>query len=306
MMRTTILNIQNPKISCVALFANFNVPEKANAALQVADYLSDIGVVVAFHAYNRDKIFRMRRHKSSFLYLNTDELYTTTEMVIVFGGDGTILEAARFAAPHNIPLLNFNLGRVGYMAELELSEMEMLKDICDGNYFLDERSMLSVQVYNSSGKLRKSTFALNDAVITNGALARLVDLELYESDRLLTTYRADGLIVSTPTGSTAYFMSAGGSIVDPHLAAICVAPICSYSLMARPILFTDSSEICIKNVCLREKMIYLTVDGKINIELYVDNMVKIRKSELKTLFVRVKDRSFYTNLSAKLCNTAKL
>ena len=306
MMRTTILNTQNPKISRGAIFANFNVPEKATAALQVSDYLVELGVVVAFHAYNRDKIFRMRRHKPSFLYLNTDELYTGTDLVIVFGGDGTILEASRFAAPNNIPLLNFNLGRVGYMAELELKELECLKDICDGNYFLDERSMLSVQVFNSSGKLRKSTFALNDAVITNGALARLVDLELYEGEHLLTTYRADGLIASTPTGSTAYFMAAGGSIVDPHLSAICVAPICSYSLTARPILFADSAEIRVRNVCLREKMIYLTVDGKINIELYYDNVVKISKSEIKTLFVRVKDRSFYTNLSAKLGNTTTI
>jgi NAD+ kinase len=222
-------------------------------------------------------------------------------MVAVFGGDGTILEAARYAAPQNIPLLGFNFGRVGYMAELEISEIEALSEIINGNYTLDERSMLSVEVMNSAKKVRKTTFALNDAVLTNGSLARLVDLELYEGGTFLTKYRADGLILSTPTGSTAYSMSAGGSIIDPHLSTICVTPICPYSLISRPILFTDTSVLEVKNLSRREKMIYLTIDGKINIELYYDDVVRITRSDMKTRLVRVKNSSFYTNLRAKLC-----
>ena len=295
------MNSPNPKIHCVAIYVNFNIPEKGNAALQVADFLSEHGVTVAFHILNRDKIFRLHRHKSNFVYLNTEELYSTSDMVAVFGGDGTILEAARYAAPQNIPLLGFNFGRVGYMAELEISEIEALSEIINGNYTLDERSMLSVEVMNSAKKVRKTTFALNDAVLTNGSLARLVDLELYEGGTLLTKYRADGLILSTPTGSTAYSMSAGGSIIDPHLSTICVTPICPYSLISRPILFTDTSVLEVKNLSRREKMIYLTLDGKINIELYYDDVVRITRSDMKTRLVRVKNSSFYTNLRAKLC-----
>lgn len=295
------MNSQNPKINRVAIFANFNIAEKGNAALQVADYLSDRGITVAFHASNRDRIFRLHRHKSNFIYLGTEDLYSTTDMVTVFGGDGTILDAARYAAPYGLPILGFNLGRIGYMAELELAEIDLLSQICEGNYSIDERTMLSVEVMNSARKIRKTAFALNDAVLTNGAMARLVDFELYEGGTFLTQYRADGLIISTPTGSTAYSMSAGGSIIDPHLAAICVTPICPHSLISRPILFSDTSVLEMKNTSKREKMIYLTVDGKINFELYYNDIVRVTKSDKKTRLIRVKNSSFYANLRAKLC-----
>lgn len=296
------MNAKNPKINRVAIFSNFNIPEKADAALLVADYLADLGVSVAFHILNREKIFRMRRHKPSFCYFNTEELYKTSDLVAVFGGDGTILEAARFAAPNQVPMIGFNLGRVGYMAELEVGEVDLLKEVCAGNYEIDERSMLSVEVMNAARRVRKTTFALNDAVLTNGSLARLVDLELYEGDTMLTRYRADGLILSTPSGSTAYSMSAGGSIIDPRLQAICVTPICPYSLVARPILFADTAELEVKNICKREKMIYLTIDGKINIELYYEDIVRVVKSDLKTKLVHVKKSNFYSTLRAKLCS----
>lgn len=295
------MNPPNPKINRVTVFANFNIHEKGNAALYVADYLSERGVTVAFHASNREKIFRQHRHKSNFVYLQADELYKDSDMVTVFGGDGTILDAARHAAPYNVPILGFNFGRIGYMAELELSEIDLLSQICEGNYTIDERSMLSVEIMNSEKKLRKSTYALNDAVLTNGSLARLVDFELYEGDTLLSHYRADGLILSTPTGSTAYSMSAGGSIVDPRLNAICVTPICPHSLTSRPILFSDSSILKVKNISRREKMIHLTVDGKVSFDLYYNDIVRISKSDKKTRLIRVKNSSFYTNLRAKLC-----
>lgn len=300
------MNSQNPKINRVAIFTNFNVPEKGNAALQVADFLAERGITVAFHILNREKIFRMHRHKSNFLYLGAEELYQNTDMVAVFGGDGTILEAARYAAPYDIPLLSFNFGRVGFMAELELNEMDRLAEICDGNYMIDERMMLSIEVMNAERKIRKTSFALNDAVLTYGSMARLIDLELYEKGMFLAKYRADGLILSTPTGSTAYSMAAGGSIIDPQIGAICVTPICPYSLISRPILFNDSSELEVKNFSRREKMIYLTIDGKINIELYYNDIVRITKSEMRTRLIRIKHSSFYTNLRAKLCNTDSL
>lgn len=300
------LNSQNPKINCVAIFTNFNIPEKANAALEIADFLSKKGITVAFHMLTKERIFRMHRHRSNFVYLPTDELYQNADVVAVFGGDGTILDAARYAAPYDIPLLCFNLGRVGYMAELELSELDLLAKICDGNYTFDERSMLSVEVMNAEKKIRKTSFALNDAVLTYGSMARLVDLELYECGQFLTKYRADGLILSTPTGSTAYSMSAGGSIIDPKLGAICVTPICPYSLISRPILFHDKSVLEIKNISKREKIIYLVIDGKINIELYFNDVVRITKSDMRTRLIRVKDSSFYTNLRAKLCTIDSL
>ena len=128
------------------------------------------------------------------------------------------------------------------MTELEMSELSLLSQLIEGNYQIDERSMLSVSVLSERG-VRNESFALNDAVISNGSISRVVDLELYEGGELVSSYRSDGIIVATPTGSTAYSMSAGGPIADPKLACLCVTPVCPHSLSARTLLFRDDAVI---------------------------------------------------------------
>ena len=227
----------------IALITNFNIYEKAGAAMQVAQRLSAYPCEVLVASFNRDKVLRMNRGRMPFTFLPMDELYAHADLLIVLGGDGTILEAARRSAVRQTPILGINLGRVGYMAELEMGELDMLAHLFDrvtaeghipADYSIETRSMLHVEVVNTAGEVRQQMYGLNDAVITNGSVSRIVDIELSENGNPVTTYRADGLIVATPTGSTAYSMSAGGPVTDPRVKCFCVTPICPHSLAARP------------------------------------------------------------------------
>jgi NAD+ kinase len=284
----------------IALITNFNIPEKAGAAIKVADRLLEEDCQVLIASYNREKLARIHKDREEFCYLPLESLYTEANILIVLGGDGTILEAARRAAQRGTPILGINMGRLGYMAELEMSELSHLHRLFTGEYELEKRSMLRVELHAQSGELRSFCYALNDAVISNGSVSRIIDLELSESGIPVTTYRADGLIIATPTGSTAYSMSAGGAIVDPHVECFCVTPICPHSFIARPLVFSDKSTLEIKNVCVREKMLYLTVDGKMNFELYRNQVVKITKSSMETNLIRLKPCGFYKKLRQKM------
>lgn len=284
-----------------ALITNFNINEKLTAAIQVADKLIGTGECrILITANNKDRITRMHYYRKEFVYLPVDQIYSEADIVVVLGGDGTILESARRAAPHGKPIIGINLGRLGYMAELDMTELDLLPSLFNGEYNLESRSMLSVSIIGSTGKTRFTSYALNEAVISNGSIARIVDLELYEEDTFMNSYRADGLIIATPTGSTAYSMSAGGPIIDPALACFCVTPICSHFSSSRPVLFSDRSVLRVKNVCKREKSLYLTLDGKSNSELYYGDFVRVTRSDLTTKLIRIKKQMFYRTLRQKM------
>ena len=284
----------------IALITNFNIYEKVNAAIAVAQRLSEYGCKLLVSTNNKERMMRMNRSGVDFSYLPLDEVYANAEIAVVLGGDGTILEAARRAAPRATPILGINLGRVGYMAELELNELDMLPRLMSGDYTIDVRSMLQVEQYSVAGKLKSHTYALNDAVISNGSIARIVDLELSENGLPVTRYRADGLIIATPTGSTAYSLSAGGALVDPRLGCFCVTPICPHSLGARPLLFPDNAVLQVKNTCQRERNLFLTVDGRTNYELFRNETVRISRSDLVTNLIRMKNNGFYHILRMKM------
>jgi len=283
-----------------ALMTNFNITEKANAAMAVADRILAQGGEVLIAAFHREKLTRMNKSREEFRYLPIDSVYAEADVLIVLGGDGTILEAGRRAAQRGIPILGINLGRLGYMAELEMGELDQLSRLFSGEYRIEERSMLRVELLSAGGDLRAFCDALNDAVISNGSVSRMIDLELCEGDETVTTYRADGLIIATPTGSTAYSMSAGGAVVDPRVACICATPICPHSFIARPLLFPDDAVLRVRNICNREKMLYLTVDGRMNFELYRNQSVRITKSNKTTRLIRLKNSDFYRKLRKKM------
>ena len=288
------------QIKKILLITNFNIYDKATAAFKVAEYLDSLGCEICLLTFNKDKICRFTKPKVWFTFLSPEEAYGTVDAVIVLGGDGTILESARRAAATNTLVLGLNLGRLGYMAELELSEIEELKRITSGEYSVETRSMINIELVNKDGSIRKAEYALNDAVLSNGSISRVVDIELYEGGQYITSYRSDGLIISTPTGSTAYSLAAGGAIVDPRLNCLCVTPICPHSLYARPLVFRDSANLEIKNICQREKTLFLTVDGRINYELCIGESVRITRSPLKTSFIKLKSDSFYERLRQKM------
>jgi len=238
-------------------------------------------------------------HRKEFYYASPDEIYRSSELIIVLGGDGFVLDSARRAAPVGVPILGINMGRVGYMTELEMDELDLLDRVFEGNYHLDQRAMLRVDIKGSSGQSKTVAYALNDAVIANGTTARIVDLELSDHGELVNTYRADGLVIATPTGSTAYSLSAGGPIIDPKLSCFCVTPICPHSLLARPLIFPDSAVLEIKNICVREKVLHLTVDGRANFDLFLGDSVIVTKASMKTKLLRVKDEDFYSKIRLK-------
>ncbi len=286
----------------IALITNFNITEKANAAMAVAERLLRQDCEILIAAFNREKLMRIHKSREEFRYLPIESVYAEANILIVLGGDGTILEAARRAAHRGTPILGINLGRLGYMAELEPGELDLLSRLFTGEYTLETRSMLRVELL-SGGELRSFCYALNDAVISNGSVSRMIELELSEGGVPVTTYRADGLIIATPTGSTAYSMSAGGALVDPRVPCFCVTPICPHSFIARPMIFSDSSVLEVRNICAREKMLYLTVDGRMNFELYRNQMVRVTKSNLQTNLIRLKSCGFYRKLRQKMSDS---
>ena len=287
-------------IKKIAVITNYNIYDKAGAAMNVARKLYELGCEVYASVYNKEKIIRMNKNEIKFNFVPMEEIYSTVDAVCVLGGDGTILESARRAAPYGTPIIGINLGRVGFMAEIEPNELDHLEKVVSGNYKIEERSMLAVDIINTSGKVRASGVALNDAAITNGSIARIVDLELTEAGIPVATYRSDGIIIATPTGSTAYSMAAGGAIVDPRVACFCVTPICPHSLSSKPLVFPDSAVINIKNICQREKILYLTIDGRANFELYRGESVQITRSQISTRFITVNESKFYTKLRQKM------
>ena len=283
-----------------ALITNFNIYDKAVVAMKVAEELLANGAEVLIPSVNKDRIFRMHKNRREYVYLPLEEAYRAADCIVVLGGDGSILDAARLAAPLSKPLLGINMGHLGYMAEMEVGEISQLSKVINGEYEIDERAMLSVRVLTQTGGMRAESFALNDVVISNGSVSRIVDLELYEGGELVSTYRADGMILATPTGSTAYSMSAGGPITDPHLPCMLLTPICPHSLTVRPLLFRDDAKLEIKNVCQREKMLYLTVDGRINFEIYRGDMIQVTRSPMKTRLIRIQKGGFYNRLQKKM------
>ena len=223
------------------------------------------------------------------------------ELIIVIGGDGTIMRAARQAAPHNIPILGVNCGHLGYLAELEHDEPELISRYFDGDYTVEKRMMLKVSCSGSTH------FALNDAVISHGVLSRMAEIELWCGKEHVSRYYADGLIAATPTGSTAYSLSAGGPVVDPRLDCFIVTPICPHSLGAKPLIFAPDSVLRAVNAYQPRAEdepayggLYLTVDGIDNISLPHGESVTVTKAEISTSFIRMNRRGFYTVLNGKL------
>ena len=287
------------ELKSIAVIANFNISDKLNGAMQTAEKLLSLGCTVIAPARGIDRVnesFPEMVGKISFM--SFDKLYKSSDAVIVLGGDGTILETARHAAGSGVPVLGMNLGRLGYLAELEMNELDRLEEIVKGEYTLDERSMLKVSIRSERKGNIYCGYALNDAVISNAP--KLIDLDLFDNGTPITSFRADGLIISTPTGSTAYSMAAGGAVVDPRLKCFCITPICPHSFTSKPLIFPDSAEIEVVNCTKREKRITLTLDGRQFFDVYYGDTVLVGKAPFSAKMIRVKPESFYQTLRNKL------
>ena len=220
------------------------------------------------------------------------------EMVICFGGDGTILHMAKAATKRDIPILGVNIGTMGFMAELESSELDKLALLADGNYMLDNRMMLDVTIQRDRDIIYHD-ICLNDVVITKGAVARIVHLQVKCDGVCALESGGDGVIISTPTGSTAYNFSAGGPIVEPDARNIIITPICPHEVGSRCIVASDRRTVTVEMIHNARRNAYLSADGGRAVRLNMGDVATIKKSHLETKLVRLKDRSFYDVVSAK-------
>jgi len=224
------------------------------------------------------------------------------DCLVVLGGDGTLLGVARKAAPGGIPVLGVNMGNLGFLTEVDPPDLTgALEKLIQGEYVIEERMMLDAGVYRN-GALVWQSLALNDTVISKGAFARLIYLEALVDDEYVTTYPADGLIIATPTGSTAYSLSAGGPLVTPNLELMLVTPICPHSLWARPLVIGAESKVKI-NILSELDKIMLTMDGQYGFKLQKKDSVVISRSPHRAKFIRLKPSRFFYLLREKLSET---
>ncbi len=225
-----------------------------------------------------------------------DEMISQCDAVIAIGGDGTIIHAAKHAAQAQKPILGINVGRLGFVAGLETDELELLELLVSGKYTVDNRMMISATVGKADGDVTYQ--ALNEAVISRGSLSRILDFQVSLNEDTICRYRADGLILSTPTGSTAYSLSAGGPVVDPSMECMILTPICPHSLLTRPVVFNANSLISAKADSAGE--IYLTLDGAASIRIESGEQVYFSKSRLSVQLIQLHHKGFYQVVNEKL------
>ena len=225
--------------------------------------------------------------------LKNEQLYELADIIVVIGGDGTIIHSAKKAAEFSKPVLGINAGRVGYLAGLEGNELGKLKNLLSGDYSIKSRMLLSVQIGE------KEYLSLNDAVISKGPVSRMIDITVKLHGECIS-YRADGLIAATPVGSTAYSLSAGGPIVDPDLDSIILTPICPQSLYARPILIAPNEVISISAIPPEGTGAYITIDGEQTCPIIDGQMVKVKRAEkLRVSFIELQKGVFLNALADK-------
>jgi len=231
--------------------------------------------------------------------LKKNKIPEAVDLLIVLGGDGTFLSVGRLIGKKDTPILGINLGGLGFLTEVKLDDLyPVLESVLNGDYRVDKRLMLQTHVHRQGERIAQYS-VLNDVVITKGALARMITLTTYIDSKFVTTYRADGLIISTPTGSTAYSLAAGGPIVYPDLNVIVLSPICPHSLTNRPIVIPDTSKVEVILESENEDVL-LTLDGQVGFALRARDVVEIRKAEKGITLIQPKERNYYEILRTKL------
>ena len=289
----------------IYLFINDIKDTDLSVTGKIIDYLLSYDVEVFVDDFFCKKLDKNIQNKVFFI--NKNELSSDIDYAIVIGGDGTILRASKVLCKLDVPIVGINLGKVGYMAELEVDEYEILssllcKEKTNDAVKTDSRMMLSCNVLRD-GKIVFSGECLNEAVIAKGDISRMIDLTLEVDGEVLADYQCDGIIAATPTGSTAYSMSAGGAIIDPKIECISMLPLSPYlSINSSPIIFSKDTKLEFVYRCVRHNSAYLSLDGGESIKLSDGDRVNITESPYTTKLLRFKKTDFYKLLNAKLAN----
>jgi NAD+ kinase len=282
----------NKKIKCVGIVVKPNHEEAWKTACELSDWFEKRGISLAGKLRCGSEVCNVETEE-------TKEFKEKSDLIVVLGGDGTMISAARLTGRREVLVLGVNYGSLGYLTEFRIEEMfDALGEILAGHYDIDRRVMLDVEHWQGAKKLTSERI-LNDVVINKSALARIIEIEVELNNFFVNSFRADGLIVSTPTGSTAYNLSAGGPIVYPSMNAVLLTPICPFSLTNRSIVMPDDAEIKLKLVSDNENVV-LTLDGQSGYDLEPQDHIKVRKSEISFNLIKPTNRNYFDVLRGKL------
>jgi NAD+ kinase len=276
----------------IGIIAKNNIEEPFEITKKLSNWLKERGVEV----YVEKELGKKIRHPNS---IDRTDIPKLVDVILVFGGDGTFLGVAREACKYGTPILGINLGGLGFLTEVTVDELyPMMERIIDGDYEVEDRQMLITSIRR--GKKNIGTYeVLNDVVINKGALARIIDLAIYIEDSHVTTYKADGIILATPTGSTAYSLSAGGPIVHPGIPVTIITPICPHTLTNRPLVVSSEMKVEIK-VTTQEPDTYLTLDGQIGVRLKTGDLIEVKRTDTSVKLIKSPFRDFFSILKTKL------
>ena len=280
----------------IAIIAKVHDPRCLGIAGELIEWLALRGITACVEEHLSQQLRRPSLAESAA----SSEIARDADLVVVLGGDGTLIAAARLVGEREVPILGVNLGSLGFLTEITLDELYPSVERClAGDFEVSERMMLLASV-RRGGEQVELHRVLNDVVINKGALARIVDMETSVNGRYLTTFKADGLIVSTPTGSTGYSLSANGPIIHPALASISITPICPHTLTNRPLVVGADAQVSIRLDSALDEAVFLTLDGQVGVKLVCGDLVQIAKAEHTTRLVQSRSKDFFEVLRTKL------
>ena len=279
------------RIKSAGIVVKPNHTEAWKSACELADWFEAHGVRMVARPRQQAEVVKLGDEVT--------ERFREADLIVVLGGDGTMISAARLIGRNEAAVLGINYGGLGYLTEQRIEEMiPAVESVLAGNYNIESRVMLDAEHWRD-GEMLATGRVINDVVINKAALARIIEIEVELNDLHVNRFRADGLIVSTPTGSTAYNLSAGGPIVYPTMNAVIITPICPFTLTNRPIVMPDDAEI---NLVLRDSNedVVLTLDGQIGYEMLAHDSVRIRKSDTSFNMIQSPNRNYFDVLRDKL------
>ena len=276
----------------VGIYAKKNHPDAEQIASDICERFKREQIEVLLEDSLAEQIGQVNSYAE-------EEIPELVDLIIVLGGDGTLISVARFVGEKNVPIVGVNLGRLGFLTEITRDELpEMLERLIADDYQVSDRMMLDASIHRNDNVVGKFT-VLNDIVINKGALARIIDMETSVDGRRLTSYKADGLIISTPTGSTGYNLAAGGPIIYPDINSLLITPICPHMLTNRPIMVWSRSVIEIK-VSFEDDVVFFTGDGQVGRKLLPGDRVEVRRSKSRTRLVSSPSKDYFEILRTKL------
>ncbi len=281
----------------IALVGKYHSLEIAESLRRLAEYFHERGISVFVERETAGQIGK-QVDLSRWVTCGFNDIGAHADLAVVIGGDGTMLNAARRLARYRVPLVGVNQGRLGFMTDIARSDMlTCMDDLLDGRFSAEARMLLDAEILRE-GREVATNLALNDLVVDKGAIGRMIELELFIDGEFIYNLRSDGLIVSTPTGSTAYSLSAGGPILHPTLTGIAVVPLCPHALTNRPVLVNDKAEIELRITHADDPRVHF--DGQVTLDLQKHDSVRLRRSEYSIVFLHPPGYSYFAMLRQKL------